>query len=202
MVIKVPAVIRKPNSDQSSEEHVPATQPTDQPLAPIDLPVSDLPLPQAESNTMTAPAQTVAPPVPQPAVAVSKPAAIAESIFRRTTDIERELLEKLRKLTPSQRIQLRSMGTSEGLIPQRGSRRLPNGGMEITLEISPDDLPQLESWCEAAGKPLEEQAREIIGFLLSSYLHGEWSAPMPIEPAVPAAVPPAALPPAAATVTK
>ena len=80
-----------------------------------------------------------------------------------------------------------------------GLRRLPGGGIEVTIKLSVDLVAPLESWAEAAGKTLESQIQELAETSLSSFIFQDWgmvvpaAVPVPVTaPAVAAAPPPAA----------
>jgi len=59
------------------------------------------------------------------------------------------------------------------------------------IRVNGDLVPQLQTWAEEAGKPVEAQVREIVDMLLNSYLLSPWEPPQPIAAPV-AAVPVAA----------
>jgi hypothetical protein len=48
------------------------------------------------------------------------------------------------------------------------------------INVDPDLVPQLRTWAEEAGVPVEQQIRDIVGMLLSSYLLSPWQAPEPV----------------------
>lgn len=138
--------------------------------------------------TETAPTELPPRPVPHPAVAVSS----SQSAAPVSDD---DLPSILRRLNPVQRAKLRSAAISEGLIQQsNASRENTDGSLSVMIRVDGDLVPQLRTWAEEAGKPVDEQIREIVGMLLSSYLMSPWEASQPVAAgaSVTTAAPPAA----------
>ena len=144
---------------------------------------------QAESVPATPPQPLVAIPastvasLPHPAVAVALPVSVPVP--------DDDLPSILRRLTPIQRAKLRSAAISEGVIQSgggvgSGGRKNADGSLSVTIRVDGDLVPQLDTWAEEAGVPIDVQIREIVGQLLSGYLMGEWTQPQPVA-AAPAA---------------
>lgn len=144
----------------------------------------------AETKVVTETVPTDLPPrpVPHPAVTVSS----SQSAAPVSDD---DLPSILRRLNPVQRAKLRSAAISEGLIQQSGgSRENTDGSLSLMIRVDGDLVPQLRTWAEEASKPVDEQIREIVGMLLSSYLMSPWEASQPVAAGAPVttAAPPAA----------
>ena len=60
-----------------------------------------------------------------------------------------------------------------------GYRENPDGSVSVMIRVDGDLVPQLKTWAEEAGKPLEGQIQEIVEQVLSSYLMSSWEAPPP-----------------------
>jgi hypothetical protein len=130
--------------------------------------------PQAVAVASIATTQLL-PSQPQPAVAVTAPstAPVADD----------DLPSILRRLTPIQRAKLRSAAISEGLIQQTGSggvRENTDGSLTVSIRVDGDLVPQLKTWAEEAGMPIDQQIRDIVSMLLSSYLMSPWEPPQPV----------------------
>ena len=122
------------------------------------------------------------PPVlPQPAVVTGSTPASTSASTPAPTEYEQDLLRKLRQLTPEQRAKLRNMREDAGITGGLSSgprtvRRNADGSADVTIRISPDAVPQLETWAEEAGKTFEDQVQEIAEVLFVGYLNGDWEA--------------------------
>jgi hypothetical protein len=85
-----------------------------------------------------------------------------------------EIVEMIGKLSPTQLAKARAqMGVAAG----GGLKRLPGGGVEVTIRIDADTVGPLESWAEAAGKTLEEQIQEIASMSINSFVFQDFSQP-------------------------
>jgi hypothetical protein len=135
-------------------------------------------------------------PKPEPAPALA-PAPTSEPAPRVGADFDRDLLAKIRRLSPEQRAKVQRVSASEGIIPVHSalatSRTKPDGSVDVLITVDADLVEQLRTWSQEAGLSFEEQTREIISMLLNSYLSGGWMVPMaPVSAATPAAgTPPA-----------
>lgn len=133
------------------------------------------------------PDSTPAPPSPQPSVSATVPTphpavAIPSTASSSSTAPvpDDDLPSILRRLTPIQRAKLRSAAISEGVIQSGAGRANADGSLSVLIRVDGDLVPQLQTWAEEAGVPVEVQIREIVGQLLSGYLMGEWTAPQPV----------------------
>jgi hypothetical protein len=131
---------------------------------------------EAEKAAVDRTAQMITRPMqsmqPQPAVAV--PVAPVP---------DEDLPSILRRLNPEQRAKLRSSAIAEGLIQSpstgQGCRKNPDGSISLMIRVDSDLVPQLETWAESAGVPVEKQIQEMVGMLLNSYLLSPWQSPQP-----------------------
>jgi hypothetical protein len=113
-----------------------------------------------------------------------------------------EIATLISKLSPTQVAKARlQMGIPAG----GGLRRLSGGAIEVSIRISADTVPVLESWAESAGVSLEEQIQQIAEQSITSYCFQDWGSlqvPAPVAApvvtatatATAAATPPAAAP--------
>ena len=51
-----------------------------------------------------------------------------------------------------------------------GPKKMPNGWVEITVQLDPDTLTMLDAFREASGRTLQEEAQEMIVVSLQAYL--------------------------------
>jgi predicted component of type VI protein secretion system len=137
------------------------------------------PQPQAQPQAQPQPQPE---PKPEPA-----PAPAPTSAPRLGADFDRDLLAKIRRLSPEQRAKVQRVGASEGIISAHSalatSRTKPDGSVDVLITVDADLVEQLRTWSQEAGLSFEEQTREIISMLLNSYLSGGWMVPMAPMPA-------------------
>jgi len=163
---------------------------------------------EAESNPVATPVPAPATPeikivsepgvtVPtlHPAVAVTGYGSVSASASAPVRD--EDLAGILKRLNPLQRAKLRSAAMAEGLINTGTSagtalgtryRENPDGSLAVMIRVDRDLVPQLQTWAEEANKGIDDQVREIVDMLLSSYLLSPWEPPQPVGAPVAGAV--------------
>jgi len=150
------------------------------------------------SASASTPASTFVPtpapePTPVPAAVTPSPAVIvappptAKPIP--LPEFDRELLDRLRHLTPEQRAAIRSSMSAEGILASTPRTRA-DGSVICSIRIDPDLVEQIKTWAEESRKSFEEQVQELVDVTLSGYLQGDWG--MQMVPQAAQAVPPAA----------
>lgn len=161
------------DTDKTSKAVVDKVMAKAEQLEPVSAPPPTLLQQPATDGVLSSPIPS---PMPHPAVTIPSSAVTSVPVS------DDDLPSILRRLTPIQRAKLRSAAISEGVIQGGvgGGRENSDGSLSVTIRVDGDLVPQLKTWAEEAGLPVQDQVRQIVDMLLNSYLLSPWEPPQPI----------------------